>query len=249
MIKQLQEIGLSEKEARVYLALLELGQAGVPEISQKSGVNRTTTYVILESLLKDGLVSQIEKEKKSYFMAENPQLLGRLIRRKESELKEKEKEFLEHLPQLTVLFETAGERPKVRFYEGKEGLKVIQDEILQTKDKRIEAIFSQDDLEKAFTQEEKKEYFNRRMKKKMGAKAIYTRGAGPFEKVAPIDELRIIPKDKFPLSVDITLFGDKMAISSLRGKLIGVIIENKDIVRTFRSIFELAWEAAERFQK
>src|SRR3990172_67098 len=172
MIKQLQEMGLSEKEARVYLALLELGQAGVPEISKKSGVNRTTTYVILESLAKEGLVSQIEKEK--------------------------EKEFIEHLAQLAALFETAGERPKVRFYEGKEGLNVIQDEILQTKDKRIEAIFSQDDLEKAFTQEEKKEYFDRRMKKKIGAKAIYTRGLAPFYKVAPIDELRIIPKDKFP---------------------------------------------------
>src|SRR3989338_9190587 len=100
MIKQLQEIGLSQfKQGKIHSRLF-FRQAGVPEISKKSGVNRTTTYVILESLAKEGLVSQIEKEKKSYFTAENPQSLGRLIRRKESELKEKEKEFLEHLPQL-----------------------------------------------------------------------------------------------------------------------------------------------------
>lgn len=248
MLKQLQEIGLSEKEARVYLALLELGQAGVPEISQKSGVNRTTTYVILESLIKDGLASQIEKEKKTYFIAEDPEQLLRLIGKQESDLKEKKNEFLKFLPQLAAIFETAGERPKVRFYEGKEGLRVIQEDILKTKDKRIEAFFSQDDFEKVFTKEERGGYFNQRIKRGIKARAIYTRSAGPFETVAPGDELRIIPKDKFPVSVDIAIYGDKISISSLRGKYTGVIIENKEMVQTFRSVFELAWEAAERYQ-
>ena len=93
------------------------------------------------------------------------------------------------------------------------------------------------------------DYFRRRLKKKIKVRAIYTRFAGPFEKIIKGDKLRIVPQDKFPIAVDITIFSDRVAISSLKGKLVGVIIENREIASTLRSFFDLAWEAAERYQK
>ena len=59
---------------------------------------------------------------------------------------------------------------------------------------------------------------------------------------------RFIPKDKFPLSSSIIIYDNKVGIVSLKGKLIGVIIENKEISNTLRSIFNIAWDGAEKYQ-
>ncbi|MDZ4385041.1 MAG: helix-turn-helix domain-containing protein, partial [Candidatus Moranbacteria bacterium] len=73
--KDLQEIGLNEKEARVYLSALELGQSTVQDIAKKALVNRATTYFVIESLMKSGLMSSFQKGKKQYFVAADPDRL------------------------------------------------------------------------------------------------------------------------------------------------------------------------------
>ena len=77
---ELKKLGLSEKEIKVYLALLELGEAAVQKISQKSKVNRATTYVILEGLAKKNLVSEIEKKGKTLYGAQDPEFLFNLFK-------------------------------------------------------------------------------------------------------------------------------------------------------------------------
>jgi sugar-specific transcriptional regulator TrmB len=71
----LAELGLAAKEADTYLAMLELGPASVQDIAKKAGINRTTTYVMIEGLKKHGLVSTFERGKKTLFSAENPEQL------------------------------------------------------------------------------------------------------------------------------------------------------------------------------
>ena len=61
--RELVEIGLNEKEAKVYLASLELGQSAVQGISSRSGVNRATTYFIIEGLTAKGLISSFHQGK------------------------------------------------------------------------------------------------------------------------------------------------------------------------------------------
>lgn len=72
MISTLIKLGLSEKEAKVYLAALELAQDSAQNIAKKAGVNRPTTYVILEKLMKLGLANTLEENKKTLFVAESP---------------------------------------------------------------------------------------------------------------------------------------------------------------------------------
>ena len=62
--KELEHLGLSDKEARVYLAALEMGPSPVQDISHKAHVNRATTYVMIESLAARGLMSTFQKGKK-----------------------------------------------------------------------------------------------------------------------------------------------------------------------------------------
>ena len=58
--RDLEAFGLTEKESRVYLALLELGEAGIGEIAKKSAIKRTTLYDVVENLKKSGLVGSIK---------------------------------------------------------------------------------------------------------------------------------------------------------------------------------------------
>ncbi len=81
----LQNLGLNEKEAKVYLASLELGYASVQSIAKKADINRATAYFIIEGLMKKGLMTQIEKDKKTFFAAEDPKSLRLIIERKEQE--------------------------------------------------------------------------------------------------------------------------------------------------------------------
>ena len=247
--KDLEKFGLSDKEAKVYLACLELGPSTAAQIAQKADVNRATTYVAIESLTKQGLLSSHEKDSKTFFSAEDPAMLKRLLDQQREEVKNKLSSLEELLPGLARMYEYAEEKPKVRFFEGKAGLETIKDEILKTKDKKMAAIFSVDDLSQVFPTEETQKYYQRRLAKNIQLKGLYTRSKGLFTDIAKSDELRIIPKDKFPITVDITIFSDRIALSSLKGKLIGVILESKEIATTFQSIFDLAWEAAEKYQK
>ena len=94
MLKELQEIGLSEKESRVYLASLELGPATAERLSTQAKVNRSTTYVQLESLMKSGLVTTYEEGKKTFFSPESPELLKRLLLIQKDEMTARERDLV-----------------------------------------------------------------------------------------------------------------------------------------------------------
>src|SRR3989338_1739790 len=144
MLEQLKHLGLSENEARVYVAMLELGPSLVVEIARKSGINRPTTYVQIESLKKKGLISTQTKGKKQFFIAESPDKLELLIDNELKNIEEKKNELNNFLPELLNLFNTSGQRPHVKFYDGKEGVLALQKEFLKTDDAPIYGIASLD---------------------------------------------------------------------------------------------------------
>jgi len=250
--KVLEELGLSEREAKVYLSSLELGPSPVQKIASKAGINRTTAYFNLESLLKRGLVSTIKKGVKDYFIAESPEQLELLLSKQEQDMRAKKEALSEIIPELKNLFSYAGERPVVRFYEGVEGLKAIQEDYLRSSKKKdiVYGFISLDYLFDIFPSQEK-DYTSRRIQKGITSKIIYTRKAGPLTgatKKEVLREARFIPMDKFPFTCGINIYGkNKMAIVSYTGKLVGVIIESSEIAKTFKAIFDLSWEAAEKY--
>ena len=116
MFEKLKNLGLSENEAKVYMAMLELGPSVVVEISRKSQINRPTTYVQIESLKKKGLVSTQTKGKKQIFIAESPDKLELLIDSELKTVENKKSELNNFLPELLSLFNSSGERPHVKFF-------------------------------------------------------------------------------------------------------------------------------------
>ncbi len=258
MLDELKRIGLSENEAKVYLALLDLGNSTAQQIAQKAGVNRATTYVQLESLMKMGLVTSFEKAsvrkngaEKTFFRAEDPEHLKKIIEKEKSAAEDREKHLEKILPGLASLFLEAGERPRVRFFDGVEGLKTIQDEFLKTHEKEILSITSTDDILRMFPKHLTEEYTPRRVKMGIKSKVIYTSSRGAFLKESDATMLReskLVPREQFPVPAEISVSGDIVAISVTKEKPFGIILESKEIAISMKTIFNLAWEAATKYQ-
>ena len=251
MLDELKKIGLSENEARVYLALLELGSETAQEIAKKAGVKRATTYVQLDALMKMGLVTSFEKGKKSYFRAEDPEHLMKIAEREKKVARERESALEEILPGLGKLYLSAGERPRVRFFDGVEGLKTMQAEFLKSGAELVESFSSADDVAKIFPKFGE-EYEPQKIKRKIQSKVIYTSANGSFLKevdMIALRESRYIPPDEFPVSCDISIYKNTVSISVLRGKIFGILVEGEEIAKSMRSFFKLAWEAAEKYKK
>ena len=114
----LKKLGLTEKEAKIYLACLELGTGTVVKISRKAEITRGSTYDVLEEMLDKGYVSKLHKDKHMVFSAVDPEILMK-------NYKDRLRDFEMALPELKGLFNQYSSRPKVRYFEGLDGIKRV----------------------------------------------------------------------------------------------------------------------------
>lgn len=240
----LESIGIEKKPARVYMAVLELGGATASAISKKAGIERVNTYYILEQLVHKGLAYLSERNKVTIFVAQSPKKL-------ESIASERLSQIQKVLPELMSIENTSGVKPKVRYYEGVEGIKELFSQTLElTRGEEILA-YSTASAIHDYLKEFVPYYLNERVKKGIIQRAIVEDSPEAREhKNNDVKELRqtiLIQKNKFPFKNEINIFGNKMMIASYKD-MMGVIVESKEIVDTQRSIFELAWAGAEKFQ-
>ncbi|MFZ2484335.1 MAG: helix-turn-helix domain-containing protein [Minisyncoccia bacterium] len=241
--KYLKDIGLSDKEAAVYLALLSFDKAQVTEISEKAKIKRPTTYVILESLAKKGLVSESNIGKKTFYIAEPPEKLGLFVERQIHMLEENKKSLDIIVPQLKGIQREQGEKPMVQFFDGKEGVLSSHNDIFLKKvnGEALYNIYSQDLIKDFLDEKEKTKLREERISKGIKSKAIYTSTA--IEK--PSDETgdRIkMDIEKYPISSDISIYGDNVRISILGKKPSGIFIKSKELAETLKSLINYIFD-------
>jgi HTH-type transcriptional regulator, sugar sensing transcriptional regulator len=247
----LQKIGLTEKEAMVYLASLELGESSVQKIAQKAKVNRATTYVILEQLLAKGVVASVEQGSKRFFVATGPYALKQVIRQQSEEISDKKAKLEKLFPKLKKVHNTLPNRAVVRYYEGKEALQSVRELSLEAKSKQIHTFYSEEAILNVFDEDERKKYHKRRHKNGVKFSGIYNAAAkGGWDPAIKKDDTDVVTveKDDFHFPCDITIFDDYVSISILTGIPSGILLESESIAQTFRSIFKLAYEAAQTEQ-
>ncbi len=120
---ELRKLGLTEKEARVYLAGLELGPSSVQEIAKIAKIARPTTYEIIKNLEKKGLLAETKQKKKRFFVAQSPERILGLLRIQKREIEEKEREFIRIIAALEAKY--SKEKEGIKIYKGKEGLRAL----------------------------------------------------------------------------------------------------------------------------
>jgi sugar-specific transcriptional regulator TrmB len=245
----LKELGFPEKEANVYLAILELGKGTVSQISRKADINRTTGYDILDSLVNKGLVSVSGKEPKQEFVAESPDKLKMFLEEQVARMKTHADRAEQLIPKLQSIH-NIGDRPRVRFYEGLEGLKEVYEDTL-TAHEPIRAYATFDDMHRTLPHYFP-EYYRRRAEKGISIRGIIPDTEAARDRVQRNREetrqTALVPADKYYFSPEIDVYDDKIMIASWREKL-GIIIESKEIADAMKKIYELAWAEAKRLDE
>lgn len=242
--KYLEDLGLSEKEAKVYLSLLEVDNDSVLDLADKTKINRTTIYPVLESLSKKGLISEVKVDKKVRFQAEPPERLETYVERQRIGLEEHSKRLKDVIPQLKSIYKEDSEKPIAKFFEGKDGVISMTEELLTSKEKDdgvMYMIYNKDMLEKLFTDADTKRFRELRVKKNVKGKSIYTYTKGELDRAENLGNRLRIDENKFPISCDITIFGNMVRVATLKSSVGGIMIYNKDFADTMKSLFELAF--------
>nr|MBA4405591.1 hypothetical protein [Nanoarchaeum sp.] len=244
LLDSLKKFGLSEKEAKVYLASLELGDSSASEISLKSNLPRTLMYDILERLIELGLISYSIKDNKKYFNAASPKELIRI-------LKEKEEVIKEILPLLEEIHKTEGiKRPKVEIYEGKEGMKTVMNNILRSDIKEFFAYGSSRssfEIIPAFIEEWHKD----RIKRKITMNILYNNTKEARERVKTWTKSLEYVNFKFmPIELEsltaTLIYSDNVVLQSWTKEPFAVVIESKNMAENQKRYFKELWKIAKK---
>ena len=237
LIKTLEELNLSEKEAKIYLNLLELGQSNVTRLAHKSNINRVTAYHILSSLLHKGLITSSTKDKIQNFQSVEPKQLIEILKEKQDKIKS-------ILPELESLKKTIGKRSSVELYEGANGISALLDDTLNTSQEILS--YGNYEIAKKLLEYQSLHFKKVRISKKIRLKSVINKFEDEFTKKIEwkrLSEVRIFkPLEK--LSTFVHIYGNKISILAIKKELIGIIIDNEEIANMHRFFFEMLWKTA-----
>ncbi|HLD43419.1 MAG TPA: helix-turn-helix domain-containing protein [Candidatus Nanoarchaeia archaeon] len=241
--KALRKFGLSDREIRVYIVLLELGEALASKIAQKTDTPRTLVYDILEKLLDKGVVSYVIKSNKKYFSALEPSSLIEVLRNKEWE---KEKLVQEALPELLSLkHKDLDKKTKVEIYEGKEGVKTLFNDVLKVGKEFL--CFGSTGISPDILPYELSRFHKERIKRKIHWKVIYNndelgRKRGMEASKWKYSQVKYMEKTSPTTTY---CYGNKVAIVLwIKERLLAVMIEDEIITNSFKEFFEVLWKNA-----
>lgn len=231
----LHELGLPQNATKIYLSLLESGKLSVSEIATKSGVHRVNVYDAVKPLMKQNLVSEVKSGKKRLFMANNPEHLKAILRKKEEKLNE-------IIPALTKRFVTA--ENKTQTYEGLEGIKQILHDMLDTGEEICAFGIPQKMPE--LLAGHLLTFHRRRIEKSIPIRHIYNENAQ--ERIRHLNSIakskaRYLPPE-YSVPATTIVYGKKVAFWIWSEEPFSVLIESEKMAGAYRKYFELLWKLA-----
>jgi len=244
MLDLLTKFGVPEKEARIYLALLEMGPSSVSEVAKRAKVPRTN------SLQSRGLVSSSnENSSKMVFAGEDPKRLIQMLKSKSEEFHRLYLEAKDHMPEFRSIYNQKDGKLKVRFYEGVEGVISAYEDTLGSKTEILG--FASVEHQHDFFPGYFPTYYTRRTKQGIPVRCFLA-NSEESQRIQDLDkahlrETYLVPP-KYAISPEINIYDNKVAIMSLKEKF-GAIIESEEVADAFRNIFELSLERAAQYDK
>ncbi len=243
----LEKIGLSEKEATVYLYLLKVDSDSVADIAKHTDINRTTVYPVLEQLIQKEFVEEIKEDGKVFYKARTPDRIESYLQEQKIKIEEQTHEAKDIIPQLKGAMRQEGQKPIIEYYEGREAILQSSKNFFADakKDEEVFMIYPRDEVEELFTEKERKLLKELRLNKDVRSKSLYTYKKGEYSPDSTGERIRLDEKE-FPISADISVYGDKVRMHILGEKLGTLSITSKDVAETIRTLFKLAIRGCQR---
>ena len=235
-VKDLMKLGLSGREARTYIACLEIGNGTIIEISRKAELAKSTTHDTLKSLVKKGYIHPYLRGKRKIYSAVEPEILQKKVDLQRTIV-------AEILPELQAIYNDKSNKPRVRFFEGEEGVKTVLEEILREADE-ILAVASVDDVFSLLPQ-----YFPKftaeRVAQGIPARIIFRNTKmAHSRKALDHKELRRskIVDSKIPFYSMLFIWNSKVAIMTFKKQYSILVTEDHGTAQIIRAMAELVWD-------
>ncbi len=242
-VSVLEDIGLTNAQIKVYLALLELGETTSGPIIRKTELQNSVVYNALNQLIERGLVTFALKGKRKFFSATDPRQLIRLM--------EDRKEKIEQLvPQLIAKQAGIQVKQEARVFLGWKGVYHAFNTILETLPKGAEYIGFAAAMEEQYSKESKsffREFQKKRARMRYLVKLIANESARKqVEEYAYYREFGK-PEYRFVLGfapAGVIIFGENVLTAAFGEKPVAVIITSKEIAESYRKFFHEMWNIA-----
>jgi len=238
----LEDLGLTQAEIKVYIAMLELGSTSAGPIVEKSGLQNSVVHRALHSLTQKGLISFILEGKKKVYQATNPENFYHFI-------DDKKKRFEQILPELKQKQSFAKEKKEATIYRGRRGINEVYTRLLDSDGKEYNTYGGG----KRVTYDTMGEHWwkglhTKRIEKKIPARQVFDetiREFGEELNTRPLSKVRFLSQD-FEQLTETVIIGDCIAIVIFTGDPYGLFIEDKTVADGYRKNFEVLWEKAKR---
>lgn len=239
---ELLKIGLTEGEAKVYLALSELGSSTVGPIVKESKVAYSNIYDILNRLIDKGIVSFITKNKTKHFQAAPPTNLVKYLEKKENKISKQKQALNKILPNLEKL-QQGKEEQDAEVFLGTKGLRAAYEKLIKnfTKDKEILYfnIYKQEYAEKFDLFYKDISELSKTLKNRGIVNKEYKKSW--FAKQAKFLNIKFID---FPIPGNIDILNDKLLITSWAPNVTAILIHSQTVANNFRDYFNQVWKIA-----
>jgi HTH-type transcriptional regulator, sugar sensing transcriptional regulator len=242
---ELLKIGLTEGEAKVYLALIGLGSSTVGPIVKKSRVAYSNVYDVLNRLMEKGVVSYVMKSKTKYFQAVSPKNLFEYLNKKEEEIVLQKKE-LEHAIPLLEKLQEFKPKQKAEIFLGIKGMRAAYEKLFEDGDAHTEDLFFYIH-EKDYANESDlfysglKHLFQKYKFRGIGNESFRDSSFVDYTKDLKTMRLRFVD---IPIPGNIEVCGDKVLVVSWEGEKTAFLIHSLAVAKYFRQYFESVWKIA-----
>ena len=240
----LHAIGLTEKEALLYVTLLELGSTTAGKLALETKLKRGITYAALKKLMINGLVTETIRDKVSVFTPTHPRSLQALLEKRLSEMHTHKVLLEDKLPALATQYKLHVGKPTVSFFQGRDGLTEVFKDIYAPKDEPVYGCVDVAHTIPAIDDYIAGTLIPLRIKNGLEAITVIPDSVeGQELQKKDLKQLRstsLIPSEGYPLPAEIDVYADKVAMLTFeKGDFTGVIIENKAIADTMRTLLRL----------
>jgi sugar-specific transcriptional regulator TrmB len=243
MIKEkLEKIGLTPGESEVYEILIEIGTAKAGTLIKKANLASSKVYDVLQRLVNKGLVSFMTQNGVKYYDATPPERLVDFLEEKRDDLKTAQSEIQKIIPIIKEKKESLKETNNVRMYLGKQGPKIVLKELAE--ESRKEGInYGYGTPENPFAEHyphDLKDFFKAEKKYKLTTKLLFAQG---HKQKQPNAKIKYLPPE-FISPVRTMIAGNKVFLVDFVKPITSIIIENKQVAKSYKEHFEILWKTA-----
>jgi sugar-specific transcriptional regulator TrmB len=240
-IEILTQAGLSELQAKIYLYLIQNGQKTPAEIASAISENRTTVYSATEKLESLGIISQKDRGKISAYVPNHPSVLEPIAEKRLRSAARHAKNLEANLPSLINYYNEHQNTPGATTFYGEEGIQIIWDKILATKETYY---FIRSRYDNSLNNKKLDEFKKARVAAKIHAESI---SPSEFAQMGN-EELSskflftrtLLPKEEYDSPIEINIFGDNIAFINYSKDGMSTIIESPEIADAMRQVFIFA---------